>query len=306
MKKLFIFLFMLPLWLFAQKTTYTTHTVGAKESLSSIGRAYNINPRTLAKLNNIAYEKGLTIGQVLKVPSAGGAVTAPVNTAVAEVRTAPVKAVVAGTGNPVYHTVAKKETLYHISTLYKNASVADIKKWNHLTTDGLTEGARIIVGYDHSSATQVISAVAPDEPVVKAAETKVVVKQTPVVIYDKGNMPDTKSHDATPDAGANFNGGFFKSQYSKAPGKAEETGTAGIFKSTSGWEDGKYYCLHNGALAGSIIKITNNANNRSVYAKVLDIMPDLKQNNDLVLRISNAAADELGAGSASFTCTISF
>ena len=86
----------------------------------------------------------------------------------------------------------------------------------------------------------------------------------------------------------------------------EDKGMAGIFKSTSGWDDGKYYCLHNAAPAGSYIKITNNATKKSVYAKVLDLIPDLKQNTGIIIRISNAAAAELGAGAANFECTLNF
>jgi len=43
-----------------------------------------------------------------------------------------------------------------------------------------------------------------------------------------------------------------------------ESGEAATFKSTSGWQDGKYYCLHNGSTPGTIIKITNNTNITSI------------------------------------------
>jgi len=85
-----------------------------------------------------------------------------------------------------------------------------------------------------------------------------------------------------------------------------ETGTGGIFKSTSGWEDGKYYCLHNNAPAGTILKITNNATGKSVYAKVLDLITDIKQNNGLIVRLSNAAADALGVVDNKLDCTINY
>src|SRR5882757_1147284 len=143
MKKLFYLLMLLPFFAAAQKVI--THTVGPKESLSSIGRLYNINGRELANYNKIDYNKGLTIGQVLKIPAKAGE-TAPVTappvvkppvvkeTAPAKEKEKPVtKTVVAVKDNsiPIYHTVAKKETLYHISTLYNKVSVADIKKWNN-------------------------------------------------------------------------------------------------------------------------------------------------------------------------------
>jgi hypothetical protein len=86
----------------------------------------------------------------------------------------------------------------------------------------------------------------------------------------------------------------------------EENGTAGVFKSTSGWEDGKYYCLHNTAPSGSIIKITNKNTQKTIYAKVLDVIPDLKQNTGILVRISNAGADELGAGETNFETIVNY
>ena len=68
----------------------------------------------------------------------------------------------------------------------------------------------------------------------------------------------------------------------------------------------KYYCLHNSATQGSIVKITNNSNGKIIYAKVLDVIPDIKQNNGVIIRISNAAAAELGTGENQFECTLSY
>jgi len=106
----------------------------------------------------------------------------------------------------------------------------------------------------------------------------------------------------------NGKGGAFRSLYESQSGNSEikEEGTLGVFKSTSGWKDGKYYCLYNNATPGTIIRITAAANGKTVYAKVLDMIPDLKQNNGLLLLISNAAADELGVSDATTNCSISY
>ena len=88
MKKLFCLLMLLPFFAAAQKVI--THTVGPKESLSSIGRLYNINGRELANYNKIDYNKGLTIGQVLKIPAKDGAAT-PVTAPPVVKETAPAK-----------------------------------------------------------------------------------------------------------------------------------------------------------------------------------------------------------------------
>lgn len=313
MKKLFTILFLAPLFVLAQSAKYITHTVAAKESLSSIGRLYNINGRELAKLNNIDYEKGLSLGQVLKVPATAAAkAVAQTQVPVAEVKV-PVKTAIVNNqkGAPIYHTVAKKETLYHISTLYNKVPIADLKKWNNLTGDGLSEGTNLIVGYSTTAANTVaatpvtkVPVIVKEEPVKEVVKVKEPVKQVPVII-EETKAEEPKQITTVNVTGKKFDGGFFKSSYSKN-GKSEESGIAGIFKSTSGWEDGKYYCLHNSAQAGTIVKITNNATKKSIYAKVLDVIPDLKQNKDIVLSVSNAAAEELGVSAANFECTVDF
>jgi len=106
-----------------------------------------------------------------------------------------------------------------------------------------------------------------------------------------------------------FNGGIFKPMFDQQLKKetiVNENGVAAVFKSNSGWQDGKYYCLHNAAAPGTIIKITSITNSKAIYAKVLDVIPDIKQNNGLLIRISNAAAQELGVGEARFDCILNY
>ncbi|MDB5202488.1 MAG: hypothetical protein JWQ27_1897 [Ferruginibacter sp.] len=308
MKNLLILICLGPLFCLGQKT----HTVAAKETLFSLGREFNIHPRELAEYNHIPFEKGLTIGQVIKIP-AKGKMPLPVSTAtpatpvttVVVKEPVPVKATPVATvkpttemvSMPIYHKVTKKETLYHISTLYNKVPVADIKKWNKLTSDAVAEGTNLIVGYKKQPKSSVTTEVVKQTPTPVPVE--IVKEAEPVKVAPKKTDP------LNPVTGKNFNGGAFKNLYT-ATAKTDQSGKAGIFKSTSGWEDGKYYCLHNEAAAGTIVKITNTVTNKSVYAKVLDVLPDLKQNSGYILRLSNAAADELGAGAGDFDCTVQY
>ena len=339
MKNFLILLFFVPLFAAAQKT----HIVQAKETLYSLARKYNVHPRELAAYNNIPVETSLVLGQVIKIPAkttmaplppATAAKTEPeakkestpkttepvVKKEAAPKTTEPVKKEeVAKTTTPVkkegsypiYHKVAKKETLYHISKLYNNVSIDDIRKWNKLSGDGVSEGTNLIVGYsktkDAASESQPVSTepiTKPVEVVKKKEEPKPVVKET----VESAKEP--VKEEVKNITGKSFNGGVFKTLYGQQTAAkkelSEEKGTAGIFKSTSGWEDGKYYCLSNSVPSGTIVKVTNSITQRSVYAKVLDLIPDLKQNAGIILRISNAAAQELGAGTDNFECTLNF
>lgn len=282
MKKILLILFFLPLFALAQKKEIK-HTVAAKESLSSIGRMYNINGRTLAEYNNLDYEKGLSIGQVLKIP---------VNAETTIPKSAPAVPVkqVNENENPVYHKVAQGEGLYGISRNY-NVSIDQIKKWNNLSTDILEIDQSLIVGFSGTKTTapvkdkvaEVRSAVA--EPVVeKKAEVKKEVEAVKKLTSASGSA--------------------FEDEFTNAP-RDKENGLVSVFKSTSGWEDGKYYCLHNKAIAGTILKITNTENNKTIYAKVLDIIPELSNNKNNVLIVSNAGAAALGVDNeADFTATV--
>ena len=349
MKNLLVLLFFVPLFTIAQKS----HTVQAKETLYSLARKYNVHPRELAAYNNIPVETSLTLGQVIRIPAKTtmaplppltGTKTEPevkkeptpkkaepvVKKEEAPKKTEPVKkeevvketpAVKKEGSYPIYHKVAKKETLYHISKLYENVTIDDIKKWNKLSGDGVSEGTNLIVGYsktknavaENKPVTEPI--VKPEEVVKKKEEPKPVVKE-PVESAKEAKEPErtvkTESVKEEPknSTGKNFNGGVFKTQYSQQAASkkdiAEEKGTAGTFKSTSGWEDGKYYCLSNSVPSGTIVKVTNTANQKIVYAKVLDLIPDLKQNTGIILRLSNSAAQELGVSTDNFECTLNF
>ena len=298
MKKILLILFLCPLFALAQKKE-VKHTVGPKESLSSIGRTYNINGRTLAEYNNIDYEKGLSIGQVLRIP-VNGETTVP--------KTVPAKpaAPVNENGIPVYHKVTQGEGLYGISRNY-NVSIDQIKKWNNLSTDVLELDQNLIVGFAAGKTT----APEKEKPAVVQQEEKLktVVKKEEENPYVQPPVA-TKREDVKPAAPTKkqnlATGSAFADEFTNTS-LQKETGLVSVFKSTSGWDDGKYYCLHNKAVAGSIVKITNPENNKSIYAKVLDIIPELSSNKNNILIVSNSAAAALGvANEADFTAEVQY
>jgi LysM repeat protein len=264
----------------------TVHVVQEKESLYSIARQYSISPKELAAHNNLPVTAGLQIGQQLKIPTS---TNQPVSTPV-----------VSNTQNQsalrdsqaIIHQVLKKENLFQLGRMY-NVSINDIMKWNNLPSMQINEGASLIVGYKPMPTAPATSTLSSNQTVTNKAVT---AKNTPAI--------------AKPDSTArNFNGGFFRDQFSSVrlmPPSEQKTGTAASFKSSSGWTDGKYYCLHNGAPVGTIIKLTAVDSQRTVYLKVLDVIPNIKQNAGVLIRITDAAADELGLKSAQFEATIDY
>ncbi|MBS1659847.1 MAG: LysM peptidoglycan-binding domain-containing protein [Bacteroidetes bacterium] len=130
----------------------------------------------------------------------------------------------------------------------------------------------------------------------KPVEKPVEEKPAPVV--------EKSAATSTPATAGRFNGGTFKSDYSES-GKSA-SGAAGTFKSTSGWSDGKYYALMNNIAVGTIVRVNDAATGKSVYAKVLGQLPDMKESAGLAIRISNAAAAELGQGEGRFNVEIKY
>ena len=117
-------------------------------------------------------------------------------------------------------------------------------------------------------------------------------------------MPATDAGPQTPITSINFKGGSFKKQFTASGNQL--SGNAGLFKSTSGWNDGKYYALIDGVAVGTIVKVGFSSTNKHVYAKVLGGLPDMKESKGLLMRLSDAAAAELGVANAKFFVEVEY
>jgi LysM repeat protein len=322
-------------------TGYLTHTVGAKENYYSIGRIYNISPRTYAPYNNLKLETPMSIGQVVRIPlvqqnytldNSGNATEAFV---------------------PLYYIVQEKEGLMKVAQHF-GISADDLKKLNGLKGDGVNIGDKLVIGYlkvlkEQSSlaanakvgkpvvkesgngqqatgnkqleekaivkAPEVKKEEKPvttnqqpttsnkqpeEKPIVKAPEVKkeekpVVKQDIPKVEEKKPVLNNTINTSASKE-------GVFMNEYFSQTNNGSNTQSAetmcGVFKSSSGWNNGKYYALMNGVERGTIVKIM--INGRAVYAKVLDAVPNVKENAGLNVLISNAAAAQLEVNEQKF------
>ena len=310
------------------------HKVESKENYYSMGRMYNVPPKEIASYNNLDFGQGLNLGQIINIPITE-------NNFVQQETAHNDETLI-----PVYHIIEAKEGLYGISTKYNKVPTDLLKKWNNLSSDEVSNGTKLIVGYlkvqkDQSSlAKNAINPSASDVTKNKGDE-KTTVKppsDAPKEIVPAVKNPDqakasdieTKSPAVAQDQSGeiknnsakrtsiNFNGGSFKNLFEEQLSRktpVTENGLSGVFKSTSGWQDGKYYCFHNTAQPGIIVKITNNLNGKIIYAKILDLIPediqivgpgDIKQNAGLILHVSNSGAEELGVAENQFNCTINY
>lgn len=298
---------------------YLEHSVAPKENFYSIGRLFNVSPRDLASYNKISMDKGLSIGQEIKIPLNKDNFTQATVKSAAEALV------------PLYHTVAAGETLYRLGVNYKNVSLDKIRQWNNLQGDNVNQGSPMLVGFLRVSKTEsalasqdfngvrnaTAAAPKPANPKPESrTETKTDPKPEPKPQQQTAvNTPATDNTvPATPTPvvnreGTNEKSGFFRSEFGQGAGSNSartKSGSAAVFKSTSGWQDGKFYCFNNDAVPGSIIRISASGGSNAIYAKVLDAIPDIKQNEGLTLVLSNAAADALGVTGDKFEARIEY
>ncbi|MBS1666990.1 MAG: LysM peptidoglycan-binding domain-containing protein [Bacteroidetes bacterium] len=295
---------------------YLLHSVVAKENWYSVGRIYNISPRDLAPFNGLTLEASLKIGQELKIPLTANNFSQNGKKDADE------------TFVPVYHLVEANETMGSISAIYNRVPSVNLERWNRIKKDGIKEGMKLIVGYlkvksslsylanegVRNSDVAILSSSKP-EPVQQKPDPVKPIKaeEKPLEKLPKAEPSNPPSNEnAKPiftrtNSTSNtnrFNGGYFAAEYNDGNNKLN--GLAGTFKSTSGWNDGKYYVLINNVPVGTIIKVIAPATQKSVYAKVLGQLPDMKESEGLTIRISNAAASDLGEDEGKFNVVVMY
>jgi LysM repeat protein len=314
----------------SSKGPYVEHKVTAKENYYSIGRDFNVHPRHLATYNGLNMTKGLSVGQTVNIPltdtnythkspsgvpvyyvTSNGETVYNVSTnngvlmeQLRKWNQLPADRVPAGSklivgylvtapgqpipsNNPAQVTVTPKKDSVKTDvakgdkTPAKNIVPDDAVKKTPLKKDQKVETHLL----DSTGSRSAQLPATPKKDSVKTADPK----------HQKTMPPSTEnSGSSVPQVGQEgYFRQFFEQQVMQQPLSKAATLSSGIFKSSSGWSDGKYYLLMSGAEPGTIVKITNPANNKVIFAKLLGEMTNVPQNQGLNLRISNAAASAL-------------
>lgn len=283
----------------ASKTT--THKVTSGETLFSISKKYGVTIESLKEWNKLQ-GNGVKVGQVLSIKEGGSTQTqAASNTKPSETvavkeqpkveekkaespkvkvettkskpepaKSAPTPVATSAPiapGDWISHTVKSGETLFSLSSQY-GSSVEDLIQWNALTSNNLRSGQVIKVGR------------APEGP------STVPIVGTPKVAASTSEM----KVEPTPE---NTSGGFKN---------IKETGQAELIEGTGGHK--KYLVLHRTAPVGSVIRVKNEENDLTIFARVVGTLPDTGDNSKLVIKLSQAAFDQLKAVNARFPVEI--
>ena len=289
----------------------TTHKIVRGESLFSIADKYNVTIAELKKWNSLTSNKVL-VGQSLKilasVPSEAGktnteplAQAAPKEVKKEEVKKEEPKAVErkveqpkeaketiatstssSSTGEWTSHTVKSGESLFSLSKLY-GTSIEDLIQWNALTSNNLKVGQSIKVGK---------GALAAVEPVVKEVRRQQAAAPTQTVessATPKQEVTAPKEEVTAP----NTSGGFTNTK---------ETGLAELIPGTEA--NKKYLVLHRTAPVGSVIRVKNEENNLTIFARVVGVLPETGDNSKVLIKLSQAAFEQLKGVNSRFPVEI--
>lgn len=307
----------------------TIHTIKQGETLSALAKKYGTTVGDIMRLNGMNSNSKLQIGQAVKIPSSG---TTPA-TIVEAPKPQPIVAKqpeISTTVTDVTYKVLKGQSLYGIAKQFKTTE-KQIIAWNNLPNDKIKAGQTIIVGKEVIEKSTI--PVTPKPQIAKPIEDKPVTapvaqqinKNEELTVLNAGSAKVTPPVETKPTpaptpvkeviktepvvilASAKYveSEGFFANYFNhKDKNLTTAAGDAAIFKTTSGWTDKKYYVLMNDINQGDIVRLT--ANNKTICAKVLGPLPDIKEDNGLLLRVSNAAAAVLGIEDAKFNVTVNY
>ena len=215
--------------------TYIVYKVENKQPLYSILKHFNLS---LTEFKQINPEVNIPInaGEIIFIPihyldEATNALIAPVKPVekVNVKKQEEIKPTESG-----IHIVSAKQSLLTIANLHK-VTMADIRKWNNLTSDVLKEGQRLLV---------------------EAPKNFVIDKSTLLGSKNDKGIEELKSD----------------SKESDGLKKTIEIGIAELIEVPD--NSGKYLALHKSAPIGTLVLVKNLANNQSIWVKVIGRLPN--------------------------------
>ena len=249
-------------------TSIIEHSIKAKENLNILAQKYGTTVEEIKKLNGLT-SNNLRIGQILRIPTTAEGFEEQAPEKVVTPSKTSTKLEPQPTENTFEHLVVAGETIYSIAKKY-NLTTFQLKTANNLTSNEVTVGQKLTI----KSTKPVVATEDDDE--------------------NTGTNPNTIK-DPTLRLPA--------SRYGLT--QFEEKGTA-VWISDADLDPTKMLILHRTAPVGTIIKITNPMSNRSTYAKVVGKFTENESTKDVIIVMTKAVADAVGALDKRFFCNITY
>lgn len=323
---------------------FIEYTIKAKDNLNMLANKYGTTVDEIKRVNQLN-SIALQIGQVLKIPT-GKEQTTPVENAPAAVYkkpitpiTEPTPAAENFTGTVVSHTIKAKESLNALAQKY-GTTIESIKKLNNLRSSSLRIGQVLKIEATTGTTDQAEQETVT-QPVMSAAksdgsfEHTVIAGETIYSVAKKYNLTTYQLKTANNLADNELTVGqklAIKGANRVATTTTEEEDTAptettmdpkiklpskfGLVqfneKGTAVWiadqdlDPSKMLVLHRTAPVGTIIKVMNPMTNRSAYAKVVGKFTENETTKDVIIVMTKAVADAVGALDKRFFCNLNY
>lgn len=252
---------------------FIVHKVEKGQGLYSISRRYAQTVPNIEAYNPELKTNGLHVDQYIFIPTDLTVQEANRRVAAADKKrqakedgTAPARS---KDDNVVYYTVKAGETLFSISRLEQcEFTIEQIKKWNNLTSNSLSEGQRLRIAF----------------------REKVRVEAPPV---SKGTVRDVVEGTSSKDTSKAVS----DTTTIEWNDVSEEGLASWIPEGADG--DGKSYALYNGAKVGTIVRVENLANNKATYVRVIGPLAGTEGKN-VIMVLTETAAKKLDVTDATF------
>ncbi len=275
---------------------YIMHKVTKGEGIYGISKKYGV-PSADVFAANSGSDQGIKIDQVLLIPrgkstgvasSASPVVTKPTTTTVTN---AVIKK------EKIYHVVTAGQTLSFIAKKY-NKTIEEIKTLNNLKSTNIMLGQKLVVGETTTAVQQSTQVKQAEKLVEKVEETPEIVEEvkqeTKIAQKTEAATPDNVvvvTDKVVADKNSNHPEAIVTKTYSVDDGdEISEDGVA-IISTEGDLGQDRSFILHPTAKIGTIIMITNPANNNAVFARVVG---NCKPGNGIILKMSKTVADKLG------------
>ncbi|MCX2475049.1 LysM peptidoglycan-binding domain-containing protein [Pedobacter sp. MC2016-05] len=239
------------------------------ETIFTVAKQYGITAYQLRKLNNLP-DNAITIGQVLKVP---GGIVAEVEVP-KEKQAEPVKASSASPSKEesFIHTVATGENIFSIAKKY-NLTAYQIRTANKLDDNAIKVDQKLII---------------PKPPQPKSV-----------------NEASKEEQESEPDSTMVKDPKLRRDPSVYGLSQIEEKGAA-VWIADADLDGSKMLVLHRTAPVGRVIKITNPMTNKTTFAKVVGKFTENESTKDVIIVMTKAVADSLGALDKRFFCNLTY
>jgi LysM repeat protein len=281
---------------------YVLHKVNQGQTMFAVVRQYGTTIQALREANPGMSDQ-IQSGQTIRVPyiskwakkdkkeeekvivaETKPAAPAPAVAVPAPTTSAPTAGSAVSVAPNGIHKVEPGQTLYRVAVKY-GVLMADLRKWNNLSSDNLTDGQELIV----SDKT-----VEKPSPTVAAPAPKVTTTVVKDSVKAKTVVPEKVVKPVEEVAPVKVVKGKKKS----------ESGLAEVIETDE--STSKFLGLHRSAPIGALVEVLNEYNQEKIIVRIIGRIPDTSVNDDIVIKLSSRAFEKVSPNSKRFRAVVSY